>query len=429
MKYVIFVLSIFLAAARAFASPAPGDKVKVSDLAEHALQQSQLNRPGGRPFHLQATLVETTNPKSEYQANIEEYWLAPDKWRRTISSPGFSQILIVDGNRVSEKITGDYFPWWLNEFVTAIFDPLPMLDRLKQSDSEISKLGAGGTTQTCSDLHTRTDRWVICFEGEHGLLVSVFMKGYGVEFKDFKKFGDKRVARIIENDPEPGTHLQARITALTELTHPDEQMFAFADATPSAQRIKTVRIDEDALRKLSLNSTEIDWPTVGEGITAGGCAVYVSADRTGQVREVWPEGCDNSGLENQLRDQVKKWKLKPAVADGVPVQINSLVTFTFHTTLEKSKALPELSDSEVRKLVFYKVDPAFPPGTADKFKDVTVQISVDETGKLTGVGNTQKLEGPVFFAASGAVTQWRFHPYLLNGKPQYFHANLVFPVR
>jgi hypothetical protein len=185
-----------------------------------------------------------------------------------------------------------------------------MLHRLKQSNSEMPKLGAGGSMPTCSDLHTGTDRWVICFERSHGLLDSVFMKGYGVEFKDYKKLGDKHVARTIENDPEPGTHLQAKITELAELTRPDEQVFAASESTPSEKRLETVRIDQDVVRKLALGSTEIDWPTVGEGLTTGVRAVYISADRSGQVREVWPEGCDNPGLQDPLRDQVKKWKFK-----------------------------------------------------------------------------------------------------------------------
>jgi hypothetical protein len=62
---------------------------------------------------------------------------------------------------------------------------------------------------------------------------------------------------------------------------------------------------------LAVNSAEIDWPTVGEVLTTVGCAVYISADRKGQVREVWLSACDNAALQDPLRDQVKQWKLKP----------------------------------------------------------------------------------------------------------------------
>jgi hypothetical protein len=254
----ILVFLGFILAASAFASD--GNTLSLGDAAERALQQSLLTLPGSKPFHLQAVIRETTDPNSDYQAKIEEYWVSPAKWKRTIESKDFSQTLVVNGEAVSEENTGDYFPLWLNNLVTAMMDPLPMLKVLKQSNAQVAKPQGSEKSTACADLHARVDRWVICFEGSHGLLASVFTKGYSAEFKDYKKFGDKRVARRIVDDPEPGTNLEARITELTELTQPDEQMFVVSQPTPPKERIKGVRIDEDLLRKLSLDSTKIDWP-------------------------------------------------------------------------------------------------------------------------------------------------------------------------
>ena len=423
MRPVITALGFFLAAS-AFASD--GNMLSVGDAAERAMQQSQFTLPGSKPFHLQAVIRETGEQNSDYQAKIEEYWISPAKWKRTIESPEFSQTLVVNGEAVSEKDTGDYFPFWLNDLVTAMMDPLPMLSVLKQSNVQVAKPQGSEKSRACADVHARVDRWVICFEGSHGLLASVITKGYSAEFKDFKKFGEKRVARRITIDPEPGTNLEVRITELTELTQPDEQMFVVSQSTPPRDRIKSLRIDEEALRKLTLGSTEINWPPVGDGLTTGGCAVYVSADRAGHIREAWPEGCDSASLQDPLREAVKKWRLKPAISDGAPVQVEALLGFAFHTTVDKSRALPELSDEEVRKLVTNATEPVFPPGSVQKGSEVIVQISIDETGKLAGIGNTHSLPDLVFFAAYAALQKWHFSPYIKNGKPQYFHANLVF---
>jgi hypothetical protein len=338
----------------------------------------------------------------------------------------FSQTLIVNGDAVSEKDAGDYFPFWLNELVTAMVDPLPMLDALKQVNAQVAKPQGSANSTACADLHGKVDRWVICFEGSHGLLASVFTKGYAAEFKDHKNFGNKRVARLIAIEPEPGTKIEAHITELTKLTQPDDQMFAVRDPTPRAERIKSLRVDEDTLRKLSLGSTEIDWPPVGGGTATGGCAVYVSADRAGNIREAWPEGCDNAGLQGPVREMGKKWRLKPAIAGGAPVQVEALLGFTFHTMVDNSNPLPELSDTEARKLATGVVEPVFPLGSAPRGTEFVVRISVDQIGKLTGIENTQNLEGPILGAAYSALTRWHFHPYVKDGKPQYFHANLVF---
>ena len=63
--------------------------------------------------------------------------------------------------------------------------------------------------------------------------------------------------------------------------------------------------------------------------------MYISADRSGKVREVWPHGCDNPGLQDPLRDIVMNWKLRPSGVNGVAVQVEGLLTFTFQTKLAK----------------------------------------------------------------------------------------------
>jgi hypothetical protein len=90
--------------------------------------------------------------------------------------------------------------------VTAMMDPLPMVEQLKQLNSQIAKPRGAENSNTCADLRTKIDRWIFCFEGSHGLLTSVIVRGYDAEFKDFKGFADKRVARLILIRPGAGHH-------------------------------------------------------------------------------------------------------------------------------------------------------------------------------------------------------------------------------
>jgi len=407
---------------------ADGEKISLAAAAEAAMQQSKLTLPGGQPFHLKAKIFEKDQPGSDYTGTLEIYWVSPSKWKRIVTSPDFSQTLVMNQEKVSETDQGDYFPFWLNSYVTAALDPLPMLEALKHTESQITKPHGGAKSTTCADIHARVDRWVICFEGEHGLLSSVFTKGYAAEFYDYKKFGDKWVARLISSDPEPGTKIQLQVTELTSFNQLDDPMFNVQESTPAAARIRSLRIDEDTFRKLVVGSTEIEWPPTGGGLATGGCAVYVSADRAGHVREAWPEGCDNTGLQDPLREAVKKWQLKPAISNGDPVQVEALLGFTFHTTVNPSP-LPELSDAEVRKLATSIVEPVFPSGTAPKGTPLTVRISVDETGKLAGIENDHHLGTDAVMAIYRAVSRWGFHPYLQDGKPSYFHGELIFRVQ
>ena len=105
---------------------------------------------------------------------------------------------------------------------------------------------------------------------------------YGAEFKDFSPFGKKQVPRRIVFNPEHAITIEVKITELERLQHPYEQMFAIEQSTPVDERITRVRVSEDTVRKMALTSTVINWPEVETGMVTGGCAVYISGDRTGQ---------------------------------------------------------------------------------------------------------------------------------------------------
>jgi hypothetical protein len=89
---------------------AQDQKNDLTDMLAIALQQSSLTLPGSKPFHLKAEIIESTNPDSGYKGTFEEYWVSPEKWRWRIESPEFSQTKVVNGDKVLEQNTGDYFP-------------------------------------------------------------------------------------------------------------------------------------------------------------------------------------------------------------------------------------------------------------------------------------------------------------------------------
>ncbi|HEV8492419.1 MAG TPA: hypothetical protein VGR76_09105, partial [Candidatus Angelobacter sp.] len=122
------VLAMLAATVMAQNEDEQGKVVSVAEAAEHAVQQSKLTLPGGTPFHLKAHIASSGASKPEYSADVEEDWVSPEKWRRTVETAGFSQTLIANGGQVSEKITGDYYAFWLRNMVTALLDPLPMVD-------------------------------------------------------------------------------------------------------------------------------------------------------------------------------------------------------------------------------------------------------------------------------------------------------------
>ena len=195
------------------------------EMAAHDLQQSQLTLPGGTPFHLRAEIVETTDPTSKYHGNVEEYWVTPEKWKRIVQSPEFSQTITVNSDKIREKNSGDYFPWWLNNALTAIFTPLPGVVVSSPAGPYAGKSLDTKISSVCTNTQTTTDRWSFCFDPHRNLLTSVLnlSTDYGAEFKDFAQFGKKQVPRRIVFNPDNAITIEVKITELEKLQQPDEQ--------------------------------------------------------------------------------------------------------------------------------------------------------------------------------------------------------------
>ncbi len=361
-------------------------------------------------------------------------WLSPEKWRRSIQSPDFSQTLIVNGDKISEQDTGDYYPFWLRELVTALVDPLPMLESLKRSNSLIAKPNGSAGSTSCARFESKVGLppaqisafYVFCFEGG-GLLEDVTTPQYAVEFKNYKAFKTKRVARLLVTDPEPGVTIEANVTELSELANADEGQFMVSQPTPKEMQLRSVGISESEMRSMSLQSPDIVWPSIRLGKTSGVLSMYVSVDRTGHVRETFPLNSDNSDLNPIARRQVEKWQFKPGISNGGPVQVESILTFAFKTTVEDAVSI--LSDADARKLATNTVEPQIKAGTAPAGTSFTVRVLVSAEGKLLTVGNPNNLPSALFLAANNALGRWEFKPYIKDGKPDMFWADITFQVR
>jgi hypothetical protein len=412
-----------------------GDKVvSIAQAADHAVQQSKLTLAGGTPFHLKAHITNAGTSKPEYSADVEEYWVSPEKWRRTVQSANFSQTLIANGDKVSEKLTGDYYPFWLHDLVTALFDPLPMADQLKLMQGQLEIPEDSAKSNSCVNMQVKVGiapvqnnvGMAFCFGGRGGLLQAVITPGYKAQFDSYLPFKKKMVARTIKAQFAPDLVLTAKITALAELPSPDEKLFTIDAATPATEQMKTIQVTEGSARALALNTPAIVWPTVREGKTEGVMSVYVSVDRSGHVREVWPLVSNNLELNQAAREQLLRWQYKP-YNNGGPSQMEAALTFSFATRIENPISV--LNDAEARKLATHVVEAVVPAGKARKGSKFSLRISVDEAGKVQAVLNQNKVAPALYTSGAAALKQWRFRPYLNNGKPDRFYADITFQVR
>jgi hypothetical protein len=432
MLWPIFFLSAF--SATTLCAQEEGKQVSMGEAVEHALQQSKLTVSGDTPFHLKAHIAATGSARPEYSADVEEYWISPDQWRRTVQSANFSQTLIANGGKLSEKLTGDYYPFWLHDLVTALFDPLPMAEQLKRLHAQLEIPEDSAKSHSCLNMQSKVGiapvqnnlAFVFCFTGLKGLVQAVLTPAYRAQFDGYQPFKDKMVARTISAEFAPGLTIAAKITELTEIAKPDESLFAIENPTPASEQMKTSQVGEDSARVLALNTPAIVWPAVREGKTSGVTSVYISNDRAGQVREAWPLASDNPGLDNAIRDQVLRWQYKP-YSNGGPSQMEAVLTFAFTTLIENPISV--LKDAEARKLATRVVEAVIAPSKARKGARFTLRASVDEAGRVLSVQNPNNAAPALYSSGSAALKKWRFRPYMNQGKPDRFYADITFQIR
>lgn len=410
--------------------------VPVGDAIRVALANCTLTGDGAQPFHIRVSISEPENPQSPYQGTIEEWWVSADQWRREVTDKdGLRQTIVVTGGNKTEKDEGDYFPLWLGNFVTAVFDPIPnakawdvsgavieqiTLPNGAKSEPNVRAQSKIGTGDRATDAFSN-----ISFDGQ-GRLSFVGSPRYSMEFHDYKVFGKKQIARKLVDNPEPGTTLVGQVTLLEEQSQGGAAPELFAPLASIDNRFHSATATSEQMEKLTDGDPAIEWPTVRSGNIHGHLAMYVSADSEGQVREAWPLNSDNAGLEDPAREQVRKWKLKPAVdATGKRVQVDGGLGFVFDTKIDSP--LPVITGAQIESQASgcgYK--PVLQAGLLPSGSTFKIRVSVNENGKNTGESFPPGIDWSVIQKTGLNTGGCKFKPYLVDGKPTYYFIDFVF---
>lgn len=150
-------------------------------------------------------------------------------------------------------------------------------------------------------------------------------------------------------------------------------------------------------------------------------------------------------LARAAADAFKKWKFKPFIRNGKPVKVRTQLPFAF-TYAGKSEDFPEkpvpafsspadfsgiphssdgapinkirVSAGVAEGQLLHKVQPVYPPEAERERIEGTVLLRAT-IGRDGVMKEIKLMSGPpeLADAAIGAVQQWRYRPYLLQGHP------------
>ncbi len=355
-------------------------------------------------------------------ATIEMFWVRPDKWRRRIVSDGFAQTLIVNGGRVFEHDSDNFFPIELNALATAMVDPQPLLDEYKPGGMLLTKANGASSESgtTCFDPGHK-----MCVMHAFGLKETVGVPGHTVDFMNYKAFHGQRIARRLIYTVSRGDYFTAQVTTLEDLKDPDDSMFAIPSPTPREQRIVSATLQELELRSLAVETPQIIWPQALDGAETGKASFYVAIDTKGKLREILPVATCNERTNDSAIRHLKSWKFRPAMKDGTPVQAEGILTFDVNTRAW-GPAKP-LTDTEMRHMASNVTEPVVPAGAFPPNSVFKLWVAVDIDGgvleKIVADG-PPKLWGP----CDAALRQWQFRPIMENGQPRPYRGLVEFHI-
>jgi protein TonB len=193
--------------------------------------------------------------------------------------------------------------------------------------------------------------------------------------------------------------------------------------TKQPQRLKKAR---HIKKPMLLRKADPIYPdTAKKAKVSGKVVVEGTTNLAGDV--VKAEAVEGPGLLKQAAvDAVKQWKYSPYIVDGVkePVSFTVVLNFRLEDDGQAQKPL-QLSSKEAPKVI-KKVEPKYPKEAIKKGLGgkVVLEPVVDETGNVISVDVVDGIPG-LNEAAAAALKQWKFKPFILNGRAKKVRFTVV----
>jgi len=307
----------------------------LGDKLDKALKTSALIQPGAKPFHVKLEISAAKGDAATYAATVEETWISPTQWSRSVMAKGLSQTTVMNSSGVHIATSGDYYPRWLRSFVTGLFSPVPDADVWDQAKPTVDhiELPNGGHSDPCAQLEFNLGKAPleqvnfahVCFKD--GLLQMAQSPAYTVDFSNYAAFGHLKVARTLGVEVMSGVNLLGKVVILEPVQTVDPKMFETPEGATDNDPLRTVSVTTDQLMKLAGGPVDLPWPSTFPG--QGMFTVWVVLDRNGVIREAQSLNSDESNIAADMAAKLLGRQWKQAVANGTPVQVEGAMVFAY----------------------------------------------------------------------------------------------------
>jgi len=172
----------------------------------------------------------------------------------------------------------------------------------------------------------------------------------------------------------------------------------------------------------------------------GQVIVRIVVDENGDV-EAAEVISGNPVLGRAAVDVAKQWKFRPYIRNGKPVKAAIKLPFNFAFSDQITDISPktesasgtsgaptrvQVSSGVIQGMLIHKVAPTYPPQAFLAEIEGAVLLAA-VIGKDGSIKELRVISGPhaLVEAAKGAVQQWRYRPYVMNGEPVEVDTQIV----
>ncbi len=421
----------FLIAMPLSAQMQPPPAITLSEAIQRVQHHSSLT-DRGKPFHALLTISNPKKPDSTYQATVEVFWKNENSYRTVLSSRTFSQTRVVQGDRVEERNTGDFYPPWLQNYLTAILNPMHLPNPFQNASGQVF---LGDHMRSClrhddrpSGITNNLTFANICFTGNNPDLQSMDDFTYDMAFSDYQPYGKQSIAYTYQSGMDGNDPIVGKLTLLEPLVD-TPALFTISTPTPSADRIETTAVSTLKEESLVERVDNSPWPPIRDGKTDGYMIIYAVTDRTGQVRLANKYNSDNPELEDAGVARAMHYKFKPLLIDGVPQQMEMPLVLHFSSHIKDP--IPVVTGDAISNYVSGCEAPELPTGLLPKDTPFHIRYFISEEGKIYEESFPEandKLQIPeaLLNPAWGSLRSCHFTAYLRDGSPTPYYVLFTF---
>jgi TonB family protein len=313
-------------------------------MLETAASLYDFDSPDLKPFHLKGS-YQLYGPKEILagRGTYEYWWTAPGVYRSSWTRPGAARTdwHTASGRNMSQA-SGDRLSFIEQQLQLLLFAPFPDVRKLDPRDFDLKKdqLGSGKTALPCVDIktHRRKDgTWPVlpgaaahffCFEpGEPLLRLARDAEVLNFEFNSLKKFQNRILAGSITIAYGNQKLLAFTVDTIGPIAGDEAAVTPPADAKPSAP----LGLSGPSASQARLTKKAVPiYPEEAKAERISGTVVLdVMVGSDGKVRDLRVVGSPSPSLTKSSLECISNWQYTPYLADGQPLEVNTLVTVIY----------------------------------------------------------------------------------------------------